>query len=117
MLLTLLCGAPRASRADSATAWRYDVRAGDHLVYREIMQQEIDDHNVIHLDTEHVRKLRLLLRPDLFDRAGDVRVVLNGKTVFTGPVAIDCAVYARSWAASHDPYLAYSSELTFDVAH
>jgi hypothetical protein len=32
-------------------------------------------------------------------------------------VAVDCAVYARSWAASHDPYLAYTSELTFDVAH
>jgi hypothetical protein len=64
-----------------------------------------------------VRKLRLLLRPDLFGHAGDVRVVLNGKTVFTGPIAIDCAVYARSWASSHDPYLAYTSELTFDIEH
>lgn len=86
------------------------------LVHVEV-RASIDDHDVIHLNTEHVRRLRLLLRPDLFDRAGDVRVVLNGKTVFTGPVAIDCAVYARSWAASHDPYLAYTSELTFDVAH
>jgi hypothetical protein len=41
MMLTLLCGTTCAIRADSA-AWRYDLRAGDHLVYREIMRQEID---------------------------------------------------------------------------
>jgi len=85
------------------------------LVHVEV-RASIDDHNTIRLDTEHVRKLRLLLRPELFEHPGDVRVILNGKTVFTGPVAVDCAVYARSWAASHDPYLAYTSELTFDVA-
>lgn len=85
------------------------------LVHVEV-RASIDDHDTIHLDTQHVRKLRLLLRPDLFTRGGDVRVVLNGKTVFSGSVPYDCAVYARSWAASHDPYLAYSAELTFDVA-
>jgi dienelactone hydrolase len=84
------------------------------LVHVEV-RASIDDHDTIHLDTQHVRKLRLLLRPDLFTRAGDVKVVLNGKTVFSGPVPYDCAVYARSWAASHDPYLAYSAELTLDV--
>jgi len=92
------------------------VRAQLGALVHVKVRASIDDHNTIHLDTEHVRKLRLLLRPELFQDAGDVRVVLNGKTVFTGPVAVDCAVYARSWAASHDPYLAYTSELTFDVA-
>lgn len=85
------------------------------LVHVEV-RASIDDHDTIRLDTQHVRKLRLLLRPELFDHQGDVRVVLNGKTVFAGPVGYDCAVYARSWAASHDPYLAYSAEMTFDVS-
>ena len=84
------------------------------LVHVEV-RASIDSHNTIHLDTQHVARLRLLLRPDLFEHPGDVRVVLNGKTAFTGPLVPDCAVYARSWAASHDPYLAYSTELTLDV--
>jgi len=97
-------GAEDAVRAQLATLVHVEVRAS------------IDDHDTIRLDTQHVRRLRLLLRPDLFTRGGDVRVVLNGRTVFSEPVPYDCAVYARSWAASHDPYLAYSAELTFDVA-
>jgi len=42
MLLTLLCGAPCAGAPESASTWRYDLRTGDHLVYREIFRQEID---------------------------------------------------------------------------
>ncbi|MDB4911799.1 MAG: hypothetical protein JWO39_2622, partial [Gemmatimonadetes bacterium] len=48
MLLALLCGAPctTPAAADSATTWRYDLRAGDHLVYRELFRQEIDGREV-----------------------------------------------------------------------
>jgi AhpD family alkylhydroperoxidase len=81
----------------------------------DAVRESIDDHNIIHLDTQHVQRLRLLLRPDLFDHAGDETIVLNGKTVFAGPVSYDCAVFARSWAVSQDPYLAYSAEMAFDV--
>src|SRR5689334_24360293 len=43
LLLALLCGAPCATpAADSALSWRYDLRAGDHLVYRERFEQDID---------------------------------------------------------------------------
>jgi hypothetical protein len=96
-------GAEEAVRAQLGALVHVEVRAS------------IDDRNTIHLDTRHVSKLRLLLRPDLFEHPGDVRVVLNGKTAFAGPLVADCAVYARSWAASHDPYLAYSTEITLDV--
>ncbi|MBK5188979.1 MAG: hypothetical protein JJD97_12105 [Gemmatimonadaceae bacterium] len=125
MLLMLFCGAPcTTGAADSAMLWRYDLRAGDHLVYREIFRQEIDgsavyklttgrdkpfgtlgalvraelrasidDRNTIRLDAQHVRRLRLLLRPDLFAHPGDVKVVLNGRTVFQGALPSDCALY------------------------
>lgn len=96
-------GAESAVRAQLGALVHVEVRA------------LIDARNTIHLDTQHVRRLRLLLRPDLFEHSGDVRVVLNGKTVFAGPLAVDCVVYARSWAATHDPYLAYTSEMTLDV--
>jgi hypothetical protein len=62
-----------------------------------------------------VRRLRLLLRPDLFSREGAVKVVLNGKTVFEGPLPTDCALYAHTLAELSDPYLAYSAEMTFEV--
>ncbi len=62
-----------------------------------------------------MRRLRLLLRPDLFAQPGNVKVVLNGNTVFEGALPSDCALYARTLADSGDPYLAYTTAMTFDV--
>jgi hypothetical protein len=94
---------PDAIQAKLGTLVRSEVRAS------------IDEHNTIKLDALHVRRLRLLLRPDLFSQPGNVKVVLNGKTVFEGALPSDCALYARTLADAGDPYLAYSAEMTFDV--
>jgi hypothetical protein len=45
-----------------------------------------------------------------------VRVLLNGKEVFTGALPEDCDLLHRSWQEVADPFLAYSAELTFEVA-
>jgi len=82
---------------------------------RAEVHASIDDHNTVKLETSHVRRLRLLLRPDLFAHDGPIKVVLNGKTVSNGTLRTDCALYARTLAQWGDPYLAYSSELTFEV--
>ena len=37
---------------DTAITWRYDLRAGDHLVYREVLRQEIDGSAVFGLPTK-----------------------------------------------------------------
>ena len=92
-----------ALRAQLGTLVRAEVRAS------------IDDHDTIHLDAQHVAKLRLLLRPELFRQTQRIKVVLNGKTVFEGPLAEDGALYARTLADTNDPFLAYSTEMTFDV--
>ncbi|MEO8880090.1 MAG: hypothetical protein ABI446_06790 [Gemmatimonadaceae bacterium] len=56
MLLALACAGPcagadardsirptsRATAPDTAILWRYDLRTGDYLVYRETFRQEID---------------------------------------------------------------------------
>jgi len=99
--------------SDSSIADAVRARLGS-LVQAEV-RASIDDHNTIRLETQHVRKLRLLLRPDLFAHDGAVKVVLNGKTVSEGPLQADCTLYARVLADRGDPYLAYSSELTFEV--
>jgi dienelactone hydrolase len=91
------------------------IRARLGTLVRSGVRASIDDRNTIKLDARHVRRLRLLLRPDLFANPAKVKVVLNGKTVFDGALPSDCALYARTLVDEGDPYLAYSAALTFDV--
>jgi poly(3-hydroxybutyrate) depolymerase len=91
------------------------VRARLGSLVRAEVRGSIDDHGTIRLDAQHVRRLRLLLRPDLFTAVATMKVVLNGKTVFDGPLPNDCALYTRTLADYGDPWLAYSAEMTFDV--
>lgn len=102
-----------ALAADTAIAAAVRARFGS-LVQAEV-RASIDDHNTIKVDAQHVRRLRLLLRPDLFAHEGPVKVVLNGKTVSSAPLSTDCALYARTLAERGDPYLAYTSEMTLEV--
>jgi pimeloyl-ACP methyl ester carboxylesterase len=79
------------------------------------VQGHIEADNTIRIDTHGVKRLRLLLRPELLPREGQVRVVLNGKKVFDGLLAHDCGLLQESWQESADPFLAHSAELVFDV--
>jgi dienelactone hydrolase len=76
---------------------------------------EIGEDNEIRVRTKRVRRLRLLLRREIVAGPKPVRVVWNGREVFTGPLGEDCALLARSWGEAADPFLAYSAELAFDV--
>ncbi|HJR62491.1 MAG TPA: dienelactone hydrolase family protein [Gemmatimonadaceae bacterium] len=92
-------------------------RVRDVLSGRSVVEvtASISDDNVVRLDTRNVRRLRLLLRPDLLPGDAPVRVVLNGREVFRGALSHDCALLERTWQATGDPYLAYSAELAFDA--
>ena len=107
--------APESEALKADAGIREAVRARLGSLVRAEVRASIDDHNSIRLDAQRVRRLRLLLRPDLFPHEGAVKVVLNGKTVFEGPLPTDCALYAHTLAEHGDPYLAYSSEMTFEV--
>jgi len=80
------------------------------------VQGRIEEDNTIRVDTHGVKRLRLLLRPDLLPRRGRVRVVLNGKETFSGELPQSCRLLQESWQATNDPMLAYSSQLAFDVS-
>ncbi len=79
------------------------------------VKAEIEKDNTIRLSTRRVRRLRLLLRPELLAAAGPVRVLLNGKEVFTGDLPAGCATLHRSLQQTGDPLLAWSAELVFEV--
>jgi hypothetical protein len=76
---------------------------------------EISDRGEVRLDTKRIRRLRLLLRPELFRDTTNIRVVVNGRRVFAGPLLTSCALLRESYEATGDPYLAYSTELDFTV--
>jgi len=69
----------------------------------------------IALRTKGVRQLRLLLRRDLVDLSAPVRVTIDGREAFAGPVAEDPALLLRSWRETGDPQLAHSAEIVLDV--
>ncbi len=71
--------------------------------------------STIALRTRNVKRLRLRLRPELLDLAGPVRVTINGREAFAGPVAPNPGLLLRSWRETGDPQLAHSTELTLDA--
>jgi hypothetical protein len=72
--------------------------------------------NVIDVKTRNVKKLRLLLRPELFRDAGPVHVRLNGKDQPPFELKRDCQLFERSARAAADPFLGYTDEVVLDVA-
>jgi pimeloyl-ACP methyl ester carboxylesterase len=69
----------------------------------------------IALRTKYVRRLRLRLRREIVDLSAPVRVTIDGKEAFLGPVTEDPALLLRSWRETGDPQLAHSAEITLDV--
>jgi hypothetical protein len=66
------------------------------------------------LRTRNVKRLRLRLRRELLSGAPALRVRLDGREVFSGPLEEDCALLLRSWGETGDPFLAHAWEHTFD---
>jgi hypothetical protein len=65
----------------------------------------------IALRTKGVKRLRLLLRRELVDLSQPLRVTVDGKEAFSGPVAEDPGLLLRSWRETGDPQLAHSAEI------
>ncbi len=69
----------------------------------------------IALRLKNVKRLRLLLRRELLDLSAPVRVTIDGREAFAGPVAEAPALLLRSWRETGDPQLAHSAEIVLDV--
>jgi pimeloyl-ACP methyl ester carboxylesterase len=74
------------------------------------LRGEIGDDNTIRLKSKNITRVRLLLRRELLN--GELKVLWNGKEVYSGTAGADCALLQHSAAESGDPDLAYSFELT-----
>ena len=69
----------------------------------------------IALRTRNVKRLRLLLSRELVDLSQPVRVAIDGREGFAGPVTEDPGLLLRSWRETGDPQLAHSAEIALDV--
>jgi hypothetical protein len=80
---------------------------------------EVDAHilpdNTIDIKARSVRKLRLLLRPELLSTSGSVRVRLNGKEQPRLELKRDCQLFAHSAELLADPFLAYTDAVDLEV--
>ena len=72
--------------------------------------------NTVEIKTKNVRKLRLLLRKELFDSSVPVRVRVNGKEQPARELTNSCALFAQSAETYADPFLAYTEEVVIEVA-
>jgi hypothetical protein len=72
--------------------------------------------NTVEIKTKNVRKLRLLLRKELFDSSVPVRIRVNGKEQPVRELTNSCALFAQSAKTYADPFLAYTEEVVIEVA-
>ncbi len=71
--------------------------------------------NTVEIKTKNVRKLRLLLRPELFETPAAVRLRVNGKDQASRELMKNCALFVQSAETYADPFLAYTDEVVIDI--
>lgn len=71
--------------------------------------------NRIEITTRSVKRMRLLLRREVFHSTGPVTVFLNRKKVFEGALNSDCRAFQESASSLNDPGLAFDQALILDV--
>jgi hypothetical protein len=71
--------------------------------------------NVIEIKAHNVKKLGLLLRPELIPAAGPIHIRLNGKEQPALEPKRDCQLFLRSSETYADPFLAYTDEIVLDL--
>ncbi len=71
--------------------------------------------NSVEIRTKSVRRLRLLLRPELFDLPAAVRVRINGKEQPALELKRNCQLLDHSAEKYGDPLLGYTDEMVIEI--
>ena len=108
------------SLAMKISSLTYPRRYWIEVLEKDSGPAEVEGHilpdNAIELKTKNVRKLRLLLRPELLSGSGPVRVRVNGKEQTPQELKPDCGLFAESSKTYADPLLGYTDEIVINVA-
>jgi pimeloyl-ACP methyl ester carboxylesterase len=79
------------------------------------VQARILEGNLVDIEAKNVKKLKLLLRPELISGAGPIRVRVNGKEQPAIELRRDCKLFQSSAKEYEDPFLGYTDEVVVDV--
>ena len=75
----------------------------------------VRDGNTVRVEAYHVRRLTVLISPDVFDMRSPIRVIANGEVAFEGMVRSSVETL-RKWAASdEDRTMLYGGEITIEL--
>jgi pimeloyl-ACP methyl ester carboxylesterase len=109
---------PRAVTAEMAnlkSARRYWIEVLDKAGGVAKVEALITRNNVVEIRSRHIRRIRLLLRPELLPSPGPLRIVINGREAFAGDLPEDCSEFKRTSDEAGDPDLAGTADLVFDI--
>ena len=81
---------------DALAARGYWVEILDGKVGKSDIDTRIKADNTIEIHSNYVKSIHLHLRPELLPKAGDIRIVWNGKRMFSGPMRDYCSIVAPS---------------------
>ncbi len=91
------------SETDALANRAYWIEILDGKPGKSDIDARVKDDNTIDIHSHEVKRIRLHLRPELLPKSADIRVLWNGKKMFSGPLRDVCAL--PSPPASGDPKL------------
>jgi pimeloyl-ACP methyl ester carboxylesterase len=80
------------SLPDAVAARGYWIEILDGRPGKSGVEARVKADNTIEIHSHDVKSIRLHLRPELLPRAGDLRIVWNGNTMFSGPLRDRCSL-------------------------
>lgn len=79
------------------------------------VEAQILQGNLIDVEAKNVKKVKLLLRQELFASAGPIRIRVNGKEKPAVELKRDCRLFQSSAKEYADPFLGYTDEVVLEV--
>jgi pimeloyl-ACP methyl ester carboxylesterase len=80
------------------------------------IEAQIEANGTIKLETHNVKRMRLLLRPEMLASIGTIRIIVNRKEMFRGELKQDCEVPPQSSGGQWDPALAATDVKEFTIS-
>jgi pimeloyl-ACP methyl ester carboxylesterase len=80
------------SESDPLATRAYWIEILDGKPGKSDIDARVKPDNTIDIHSHEVKSIRLHLRPELLPKSGDVRIVWNGKKMFTGPLRDYCSL-------------------------
>jgi len=80
------------SETEALAARAYWIEILDGKPGKSDIDARVKPDNTIEIHSHDVKTIRLHLRPELLPKPGDLRIVWNGKKVFSGPLRDYCSL-------------------------